>query len=74
MEKDLRIQIDDLVEEFSVKYPNLIHVMVCWISPITGKLDHRQAFFTENFEAALFEEVLEKTYSKLGYTHEVYKF
>lgn len=63
--------INDIFEEVAEKEHNLIRVLVVWQFPISG-LEHREAYFTENFEAQLWKDQMDKEYKKLGYDYHIY--
>lgn len=63
--------INDIFEEVAAKENNLIRVLVVWQSPISG-LEHREAYFTENFEAQLWKDQMDGIYKKLGYDYHIY--
>ena len=63
--------INDIFEEVAEKEHNLIRVLVFWQSPISG-LEHREAYFTEAAEAALWKDQMDKEYKKLGYDYHIY--
>lgn len=63
--------INDIFEEVAAKENHLIRVLVVWQSPISG-LEHREAYFTENFEAQLWKDQMDGIYKKLGYDYHIY--
>ena len=63
--------INDIFEEVAEKEHNLIRVLVVWKFPISG-LEHREAYFTKNFEAQLWKDQMDKEYKKLGYDYHIY--
>ena len=63
--------INDIFEEVAAKENHLIRVLVVWQSPISG-LEHREAYFTENFEAQLWKDQMDGVYKKLGYDYHIY--
>ena len=63
--------INDIFEEVAAKENHLIRVLVIWQSPISG-LEHREAYFTEAAEAALWKDQMDKEYQNLGYDYHIY--
>lgn len=63
--------INDIFEEVAEKEHNLIRVLVVWKFPVSG-LEHREAYFTENFEAQLWKDRMDKEYKNLGYDYHIY--
>ena len=63
--------INDIFEEVAAKENHLIRVLVVWQSPISG-LEHREAYFTEAAEAALWKDQMDKEYQNLGYDYHIY--
>ena len=63
--------INDIFEEVAAKENHLIRVLVVWQSPISG-LEHREAYFTEAAEAALWKDQMDGFYKKLGYDYHIY--
>lgn len=63
--------INDIFEEVAAKENHLIRVLVVWQSPISG-LEHREAYFTEAAEAALWKDQMDGVYKKLGYDYHIY--